>query len=81
MLNRITDKHSNTIDISRIGGAISRIATTSGEGLGVDSRYAATAMVGAVKDRLGRTWSYAYDGGSRLTQITYPRFEQRALHL
>ncbi len=71
-LQAIRDRYGNTITIHRTGGQSGNITrVVSPHGRWVEFTYSGS-LITQVKDNIGRTVSYTYDGQTRLWKVTDP---------
>jgi len=69
-LQAIKDRFGNQLNVTRVGGQISRLSSPSGRY--VDLTYDASNRISQIRDKIGRTWQYQYSTAGYLTQVTYP---------
>jgi RHS repeat-associated protein len=69
-LQFIQDRLGNRIEVTRNGGQITRLTTSSGRY--VDLTYDVSNHITQIKDISGRAWGYSYSAAGYLTQATFP---------
>lgn len=69
-LQSIRDRFGNHLDITRVGGQITRITSSSGRY--IDLSYDSSSRITQIQDMTGRTWGYQYTSAGYLSQVTYP---------
>lgn len=69
-LQWVEDRLGNRVEVSRVGGQISRL--TASNGRYVDLSYDSASRITQIKDIAGRTWSYTYSPAGNLIRATYP---------
>jgi len=70
VLTAIQDRIGNTVGVSRNGGQILRLTSTSGRY--IDFTYDTASRITQMEDIAGRTWNYTYSTAGYLTRATYP---------
>ncbi|MBA8890004.1 YD repeat-containing protein, partial [Dokdonella fugitiva] len=69
-LLRVVDRFGRSVEVTRSGGLISRVATESGRY--VDVQYDTQNRITDLADIAGRHWQYAYTSAGYLDHVTYP---------
>jgi RHS repeat-associated protein len=69
-LQWIQDRSGNRIEVTRNGGQITRLTTSSGRY--VDLAYDASNRITQIKDIAGRAWNYEYSVAGYLSKAIYP---------